>query len=189
MKSKLGLKAETGAADPGGERATMRDIAWLAGVPKKTISRAIEGAPEARAEARAEILAFLRRDAGPASPRRPGGAQVGRLVGFVYDAQNPERVVGWQDGLMDALTEAGFELAIRRVDADSLHLFEDIRGFIVGQKLAGVALASPLSNDERLVAMIRALGVGYAAIAPSPARAARREGRIAGERLAAARNG
>lgn len=161
-------------------------MAWLAGVPRKTISRAIEGAPQARAEARRQILDFLK-EAGEGEAPRPRlvVSAKPRLIGLIYDAPNPERVVGWQDGLMEAVTAMGVELAIRRVDAESPMLFAQVRSFILGQKLEGVALASPLSQDERLVAMIQGLGVGYAAIAPSPPRASRKEGRVAGERLLA----
>jgi LacI family transcriptional regulator len=171
-------------------RAGIGDVAWLAGVPRKTISQAIEGAPQARAEARRQILDFLKlAGEGPGARPRPPLPARPRLIGLIYDAPNPERVVGWQDGMMEALAELGVELAIRRVDAESPTLFAQVRSFVLGQKLEGVAVASPLSQDERLVASIQALGVRYAAIAPSPARAARKEGRVAGERLLARRNG
>lgn len=171
-------------------RADIGDVAWLAGVPRKTISQAIEGAPQARAEARRQILDFLKMAEQTTNFRpRPVVAIRPRLIGLIYDAPNPERVVGWQDGLMEAVTELGVELAIRRVDAESPMLFAQVRSFILGQKLEGVALASPLSQDERLVATIQGLGVRYAAIAPSPPRASRKEGRAAGERLLACRNG
>lgn len=170
-------------------RADIGDVAWLAGVPRKTISQAIEGAPQARAEARKQILDFLKvAGEGDVSRPRPAIVTKPRLIGLIYDAPNPERVVGWQDGLMEAVTELGVELAIRRVDAESPTLFAQVRSFILGQKLEGVALASPLSQDERLVATIQGLGVRYAAIAPSPPRASRKEGRMAGERLLAARS-
>lgn len=189
MSSRLAINRSESAREVGTDRASISDIAWLAGVPRRTISRAIEGAPEARAEARQAILAFLR-DAGEGPARRARIAAVPKpdLIGLIYDAPNPERVVGWQDGLMEALTATRGELAIRRVNAESPWLFDEVKAFIQGQKLTGVALASPLSLDERLVAMIQGLGVRYAPIAPSAARAARREGRTAGERLSAMRS-
>lgn len=190
VSSRLAINPNDDARDAPPERAGISDIAWLAGVPRRTISQAIEGAPQARAEARQAILNFLR-DAGEAPARRAWTAATPKppLIGLIYDAPNPERVVGWQDGMMEALAPNRGELAIRRVNAESPWLFDEVRAFIQGQKLDGVALASPLSLDERLVAMIQGLGVRYAAIAPSPARASRKEGRAAGERLAGPRNG
>lgn len=190
MASRLAANQNDGVREVTSDRASISDIAWLAGVPRRTISQALEGAPQARAEARQAILAFLR-DAGETPARRTKIALAPKpaLIGLIYDAPNPERVVGWQDGLMEALAGARCDLAIRRVNADSPLLFDEVRAFIHGQKLDGVALTSPLSLDERLVAMIQGLGVRYAAIAPSPARASRREGRAAGERLAAGRSG
>jgi LacI family transcriptional regulator len=190
VSNRLAINRDDGVREVASDRAGISDIAWLAGVPRRTISQAIEGAPQARAEARQAILAFLR-DAGegPAQRARIAAVPKPALIGLIYDAPNPERVVGWQDGMMDALTATRGELAIRRVNAESPWLFDEVRAFIQGQKLDGVALASPLSLDERLVAMIQGLGVRYAAIAPSPSRGARREGRAAGERLTAPRNG
>lgn len=184
MSSGLAANQNDGVREVTSDRAGISDIAWLAGVPRRTISRALEGAPQARAEARQAILAFLR-DAGEAPERRARISETPKpaLIGLIYDAPNAERVVGWQDGVMDALAATRGELAIRRVNAESPLLFEEVRAFILGQKLDGVVLASPLTLDERLVAMIQGLGVRYAAISPSPARGARREGRFAGERL------
>lgn len=190
VSNRLAINRNDDAREVVSDRAGISDIAWLAGVPRRTISQAIEGAPQARAEARQAILAFLR-DAGEGPAQRARIAAVPKppLVGLIYDAPNPERVVGWQDGLMEALSGSRGELAIRRVNAESPWLFDEVRAFIQGQNLDGVALTSPLSLDERLVAMIQGLGVRYTAIAPSPSRGARREGRAAGERLAGPRNG
>ncbi|MFN3513974.1 MAG: hypothetical protein ACK41C_13070 [Phenylobacterium sp.] len=188
MSNGVATKPADGAQGAAPGQPTISDIAWLAGVPRKTISRAIDGTPLARAEARRAILAFLKQ--GAAAPRRfsrPSRAE--GLVGLIYDAHNAERIVGWQDGLMEALAASGQSVVIRRVDAESPWLLEEVRGFVEGQHLAGVALASPLSRDERLVALIEGLGVACAGIEASPARAARKAGREAGERLAGPRNG
>lgn len=62
----------------------------------------------------------------------------------------------------------GFELVVRRVDRTSPTLVEDMRAFIERQKLFGVVLPSPVSEEERLVDLLKELDRRYVRISSTP---------------------
>jgi LacI family transcriptional regulator len=87
------------------------------------------------------------------------------LVGFIYDNPNPQYVVHAQQGLLDRLKGTGFELVVRPCVRSSPSFITEMRAFVERQKLSGVVLFPPVSEDERLIALLRDLGCPYVRVA------------------------
>ena len=148
---------------------TINDIARLAGVSKKTVSRVINKSPLVRDETRARVEAVIREQGYTPDPQARALA-FGRsfLVGLIYDNPSPQYVVNMQRGILDALGDSGFQLVLRPCDRDEPDLLERLRAFVQQQKPAGVILTPSISEDEDVADMLRAVGCPYVRIASVP---------------------
>ncbi len=147
-------------------RATINDVAKLAQVSKKTVSRVINLETRVRAvtyERVNKAIQDLHFSPNPQARSLAFGRSF--LVGLIYENPSPTYVVNMQLGILDVLRPAGIELVVHPCNRDAETLLEDIRGFVERQRLEGVILPPPLSEDEHLVALLRELGCPYVRIA------------------------
>lgn len=150
----------------GRKRATINDIARLAGVSKKTVSRVINQSPFVRDETRERIEAVIAEWGYAPDPQARGLAfRRSFLIGMIYDNPNPQYVVNMQLGLLDGLRGSGFELVVHPCDRASPTFLADIRAFVERQKLFGVVLPPSVSEDERVAKLLNEIGCSYIRIA------------------------
>src|ERR1700731_5158570 len=143
-------------------RATINDIARRAGVSKKTVSRVINQSPFVKDDTRAKIDAVIQQ-IGYAPGPQAGGLAFRRsfLIGLIYDNPNAQYIVNIQDGVLDALRGSGFELVVHPCDRLSEDFLPGIRRFIDRQKLHGVVLLPPISEDQTLAQALREIDCQY----------------------------
>jgi LacI family transcriptional regulator len=147
-------------------RPTINDIARLAGVSKKTVSRVINRSPYVQKETRARIEAIIAEHGYAPDPQARGLAfRRSFLIGLVYDNPNPQYVVNMQLGLLDGMKGSGFELVVHPCDRASPTFLTDLRSFVERQKLFGVVLTPSVSEDERAAALLSEIGCGYVRVA------------------------
>ncbi len=149
-----------------GHRATINDIARLAGVSKKTVSRVINQSPFVKGETRARIDAVIQQ-IGYTPDQQARGLAFRRsfLIGLVYDNPNAQYIVNSQEGVLDALRGSGFELVVHPCDRLSEHFVTGVRRFIERQRLHGVILLPPVSEDLALARMLREIECQFVRIA------------------------
>jgi LacI family transcriptional regulator len=147
-------------------RPNINDIARLAGVSKKTVSRVINASPFVRTETRERIEAVIA-ELGYAPDPQARGLAYGRafLIGLVYDNPNPQYVVNMQLGLLDGMRGSGFELVVHPCDRSSPTFLEDLRAFVERQRLYGVVLTPSVSEDERAAKLMAEIGCAYVRVA------------------------
>lgn len=157
---------DAGHAEGPRRRPTINDIARLAGVSKKTVSRVINASPFVRADTRERIEAVIE-ELGYAPDPQARGLAYGRsfLIGLVYDNPNPQYVVNMQLGLLDGMRGSGFELVVHPCDRASPTFLADLRGFVERQRLFGVVLTPSVSEDERAAALMGEVGCAYVRVA------------------------
>ncbi len=147
-------------------RLTINDIARMAKVSKKTVSRVINDSPFVRGETRDKVKAIIVAHGYAPDPQARGLAfRRSFLVGFIYDNPNPQYVVNAQQGILDALKGSSLELVVRPVDRQAPGFLAEMRNFVVQQKLAGVVLFPPVSEDQALADLLRDLDCPYVRIA------------------------
>jgi LacI family transcriptional regulator len=157
---------EGGGLEGGRKRATINDIARLAGVSKKTVSRVINQSPFVRDETRERIEAVIAEWGYAPDPQARGLAfRRSFLIGMIYDNPNPQYVVNMQLGLLDGIRGSGFELVVHPCDRASPTFLLDVRTFVERQKLFGVVLPPSVSEDERVAKLLREIGCEYIRIA------------------------
>ncbi len=180
---------EQGAGDGPRRRPTINDIARLAGVSKKTVSRVINASPYVQKETRERIEAVIAEHGYAPDPQARGLAfRRSFLIGLVYDNPNPQYVVNMQLGLLDGMKGSGFELVVHPCNRASPTFLADLRAFIERQKLFGVVLTPSVSEDERVAALMGDLGCEYVRVASvsldAPAHMIETHDRLGGEAAA-----
>jgi LacI family transcriptional regulator len=134
-----------------GQRATINDIARLAGVSKKTVSRVINQSPFVKGETRARIDAVIQQIGYTPDPQARGLAfRRSFLIGLVYDNPNAQYIVNSQEGVLDALRGSGFELVVHPCDRLSEDFIPGVRRFVERHKLHGAIFLPPVSEDQAL---------------------------------------
>lgn len=150
-----------------GKAATINDIARLAGVSKKTVSRIINHSPLVRKDTREKVEALMREVGYTPDPLARGLAfRRSFLIGMVYDNPTAQYIVDMQYGALDALRESGFELVVHPCDTRSPGYVDGVRRFVQQQKLHGVMLVPRASEDQNLADMLAEMNCRYTRIVP-----------------------
>ena len=157
---------EQGPAEGPRRRPTINDIARLAGVSKKTVSRVINASPYVQKETRERIEAVIAEHGYAPDPQARGLAfRRSFLIGLVYDNPNPQYVVNMQLGLLDGMRGSGFELVVHPCDRASPTFLADLRSFVERQRLFGVVLTPSVSEDDRVAPLLHDIGCEYVRVA------------------------
>jgi len=158
--------ARADAELPAPGKATINDIARLAKVSKKTVSRVLNQSPFVRDETRAKISAMIEKLGFVPDPQARGLAfRRSFLIGMVYDNPNAQYIVSMQEGALDALRGSGYELVVHPCDRKSDDLVAGVRRFVTQQKLHGVVILPPVSENQALAAMLDEVGCRFVRIA------------------------
>ncbi len=150
-------------------KPNINDVAALAGVSKKTVSRVINKSPLVNESTREDVQQIIQGIGYRPDPQARGLAfRRSYLVGLIYDNPNPQYVLHVQQGILDGLRGSGFELLVHPCDRKSETFIEDARRFIELQKLYGVVVTPSVSEDGRLAEVLREVGCEYVRIASVP---------------------
>lgn len=150
----------------GGKPATINDIARLAEVSKKTVSRVINNSPFVKEETRKRVEAVIAEHGYSPDPQARGLAfRRSFLVGMIYDNPSPNYVVNMQQGVLDAVRGAGLELVVHPCNRGNDAFLNDVRNFIVRQKLFGVVMPPSVSEDDRVIEILKEADCPYVRIA------------------------
>jgi LacI family transcriptional regulator len=143
-------------------QATINDVARLAGVSKKTVSRVINRSPLLNGETRERVEKVIA-DIGyvPNPQARALALRRNFLIGLIHDNPNPHTVLNVQQGLLEVLRDTEFELIVHPVDRGSPTMLDDIRRFVERQRPFGVMLLPPISDNDALVALCTEVGARY----------------------------
>ena len=145
-----------------GTKPTINDIARIAGVSKKTVSRVINNSPLLSEKTREKVADVIRATGFVPNPQARALA-LGRnsLIGLIYDNPNAQFIVNVQQGVLEALHDSDFELVVRPVDRSSVTMLEDIEHFITRQRLYGVIILPPVSENDRIAEICEKAGCEY----------------------------
>jgi LacI family transcriptional regulator len=150
-------------------KATINDIARLAGVSKKTVSRVINDSPLVKPDTRTKVHALMREYGYVPDPQARGLAfRRSFLIGLVFDNPTAQYIVNIQYGVLDALRDSGYELVVHPCDSKGEGYIDGIRRFVQQQKLHGVILIPRVSEDQALADALREIDCRYVRIASIP---------------------
>jgi len=155
----------------GRRRPTINDVARLANVSKKTVSRVINNSPLVRSATR-ERVGVVINDLGfsPDPQARGLASRRSSLIGLICDDPLPQGTIEILQGILDALAGTGFELVVRSRNRSEVKFLEDVRTFVEGRRLFGVLLTPPLSDDSGMSGLLRDIGCPVRRIRPAAGR-------------------
>jgi LacI family transcriptional regulator len=165
--------SRTSSADASAPKAarntTINDIARLAGVSKKTVSRVLNHSPMIREDTRARVQAVIDRAGYTPDPQARGLAfRKSFLIGLVYDNPNAQYIVNILEGALDGLRGTDYELVVHPCDRHNPNLVSSVRHFADRQKLRGVILLPPVSENDELTRALAAVDCRYVRVSYAP---------------------
>lgn len=141
---------------------TINDVASAAGVSKKTVSRVINRSPLLKEDTRKKVEEVIHSLGYVPNPQaRALALRRNFLIGLLHDNPNAQTVLNVQEGVLDAIRDTDFALVVRPVDRQSPDMLDDIRDFLEKQRLFGVLILPPVSENDALAALCRELGCYY----------------------------
>ncbi|GBF59459.1 putative HTH-type transcriptional repressor ExuR [Candidatus Phycosocius bacilliformis] len=147
-------------------KPTINDVARLAKVSKKTVSRVINESPFVKQKTRDAIKAVIAELGFTPDPQaRALARRKSFLIGLVYDNPSPQYVVNIQRGILDALEGTDFQLVLHPCDRTKPDHVARVRAFVQQHKPFGLILPPSVSEDELLARTLDEAEVDYVRIA------------------------
>lgn len=131
---------------------TMRDVAKLARVSTKTVSRVVNREGPVREETRDRVWRAIEQlDYRPElSARGTSGARA-YSIGLIYDNPNPYYVIAMQEGTLAACLKLGYGVQIYPFHSRPPGAAEALQDLVLRARLAGLVLAPPMSERTALL--------------------------------------
>ena len=145
-------------------KATIKDVAKLAGTSFKTVSRVINQENTVGEELTARVWAAIKElnyQPNIAARQMRGGAS---FIAFVYDNPNSHYVVEMQNGIMQACRSQGYELLIHPVDFRSGNAVTELERLVSSSHIAGMVLTPPFSESAELIRLLTSRHMNFVRI-------------------------
>ena len=143
-------------------KATIKDVAQLAGVSIKTVSRVINREDSVKPDTESKVHEAIKTlNYQPNSSARNLAATQSFAVGYVYDNPNAYYVIEMQNGILGECQNHGFELLIHPCHAASANIVDEIKAMISRSQLAGLVLSPPLSEMPAVLNALDEMNMHY----------------------------
>ena len=156
------------------QKATIDDVAALACVSIKTVSRVVNNEPNVRDSTRQQVQKAVQKlNYRPNPSARSLAGKRSYLIGLLYDDpdlyENPSSnyIVNIQQGALRVCKTENYDLLIHPCNYKNKNLGAEIRDLISHSKLDGVILSPPLSDEPSIVATIKKTGTPLVRISPA----------------------
>lgn len=146
-------------------KSTIKDVARLAGVSFKTVSRVINGEPTVKPDTVEKVQqAITSLNYQPNTAARNLAGTKAYAIGYVYDNPNAYYIINMQNGILNACRDRGYELIIHPCQANSDSVIEEIVRMVRKSQLAGLVLSPPLSEMDDVMDELDSLDIPYVRI-------------------------
>ncbi len=154
-------------------KATIDDVAELAGVSIKTVSRVVNREPNVREQTREKVEnAITRLNYRPNKAAQNLASHHSRLFVLIYDDPSAYEIpsagfiLRMQQGALRACRTANYELLIHPCRYRNKNVAAELQTLIERIRPDGIVLAAPLSNVARVVEAIEATGTPLIRVSP-----------------------
>lgn len=153
---------------PPDRQPTIHDVAALAGVSIKTVSRVLNAESNVRAETRERVNAAVRRlDYYPNPAARRLAGRRSYLIALAYDNPSSNYLSYVIDGILDVCRSDGYFLALHGCSFEDAALARHMINSVRESRVDGLVLAPPVSDVKGLCPALDDAGVRYARLAPT----------------------
>lgn len=149
-------------------KATIDNVAALAGVSIKTVSRVVNKEPNVRPGTRDKVLkAIAELDYRPNLSARSLAGNRSFVLGLLYDNPSANYVIDVQDGVLSVCRAQGYDVLIHPCDHQDPDIGRELRDLIRQTRVDGLILTPPLSDVEAVLDVLKSSGVPFVRIAPT----------------------
>ncbi len=148
-------------------RARISDVARVAGVSIKTVSRVLNNERYVRPDTRRRVEEAV--SALNFRPNHAARSLAGRRsyqIALICDNPSPYYVYAVQDGARRRCAEAGVRLIAQPYAADTADLAEEIAALVDQAAPDGIILTPPVSDDAAVLALLTERGVPFVRVSP-----------------------
>ncbi|GGW62912.1 LacI family DNA-binding transcriptional regulator [Alishewanella tabrizica] len=146
-------------------KVTINDVAKLAGVSIKTVSRVMNNEPSVRQDTVDKVMAAVKQlQYQPNAAARNLASSKSYSIGYVYDNPNAYYIIDMQNGLLEACRKHGYELLIHPTNAKSTNIVNEVLDLVERSRLAGLVLTPPFSEMPELAAELDKKGIDFVRI-------------------------
>jgi LacI family transcriptional regulator len=150
-----------------GERANIRDVAALAGVAVKTVSRVLNDHPYVSAEMRAKVQAAMAElNFTPSVAARVLAGTKSGQVALIYDNHSPYYMHQIMLGCWDRCNAEGLRLIAQPVDVADPAIGDQVLDMVRQTHVDGVILSSPVTDCQPVLNALEALNIPFVRISP-----------------------
>lgn len=154
-------------------KPTIDDVAELAGVSIKTVSRVVNREPNVREQTRVKVEEAIETlSYRPNLAARSLASHHSHLIGLIYDdpsvyaIPSSGYVLRMQEGALRACRAAHYELLIHPCRYRDKDVGKELKTLIERARPDGIVLAAPLSNMPKIVRAIQATGTPFVRLSP-----------------------
>ena len=149
------------------ERSNIRDVAALAGVAVKTVSRVLNGHPYVSAETKARVdEAMLALDFRPSVAARILSGAKSNQIALIYDNHSPFYMFQIQTGCWEYCKAHGIRLLAQPVDVADPLVGEQVRGLVTETHVDGIILSSPVTDCDPVLRALESMDIPFVRISP-----------------------
>ena len=146
-------------------KSTIKDVADLAGVSFKTVSRVINQEGSVKPDTLSKVTNAIKElNYQPNSAARNLAGMRSYTIGYVYDNPNAYYVIDMQNGMLAECRDRGYELLIHPCNANSDNIIEEILTMIRRSQLAGLIISPPLSEMPQVLSALAKLDLAFVRI-------------------------
>lgn len=132
------------------KKPTIKDVAKLAGVSFKTVSRVVNNEASVSDDVRSRVEECIRKLNYQPNHTARTMRKTPFSLAFVYDNPNSHYVIEMQNGIISECRKRGFELVIHPTDSRSEEVGKELAAMIGSNQIGGVILTPPLSENREL---------------------------------------
>ena len=143
-------------------KITIKDVAELAGVSFKTVSRVTNNEGSVRKETLQKVKDAIRQlNYQPNNAARSLAGRKSHSLGYVYDNPNAYYVLDMQNGILAECRERGYELVIHPCSATNDDIIHELATMVERSQLAGLIISPPLSEMPNVLSALDKLNIVY----------------------------
>lgn len=149
-------------------KATIDDVAELAGVSIKTVSRVVNKEPNVRQMTRDKVLkAIAQLDYRPNASARSLAGNRSYVLGLLYGNPSANYVMDVQVGVLSTCRPEGYDLLIHPCDYRDENITKEILDLIHQKRIDGLLLTPPLTDHLSVLAALKKIEIPFVRVAPT----------------------
>ncbi len=145
-------------------KSTIKDVAKLAGVSFKSVSRVINNEPTVSEKLKKKVWAAIEELDYEPNPSARGLRGAPSSIGFIYDNPNSNYVIDIQHGILNECRKQGYELVIHPCDSQSDGISDELAQMVKRSRAGGLILTPPISEMEDVTRALHQLGIKFVRI-------------------------